>query len=232
MVDATADLEIAAKRILIGKFFNGGQTCFAPDFVVVEAGVKEGLVAEMERLLMKLPWEEEMSRIINEKHYDRVLGLLAGKAIRKGQDDRGKLRIAPTILPEADWSDAVMQEEVFGPILPVLAYESVAELKQRLAGYSSPLALYMFSRKRAFTAELQQAIRSGGVCINDTMKQGSTLELPFGGVGESGNGRYRGKRGVETFSYERSVMRRYFLPDVFEMLPPRGKMGEMMKKWF
>lgn len=232
VVDATADLEIAAKRILIGKLFNGGQTCFAPDFVVVEEGVRGELVAELERLLFALPWEDEMSRIINEKHYDRVRGLISDPAIRKGQDDRGALRIAPTILPEAGWEDGVMQEEIFGPVLPVLGYGSVGELVNRLGSYGSPLALYIFSRDRKFVFELQRRIRSGGVCINDTMKQGSTLELPFGGVGESGNGRYRGKRGVEMFSYERAVMRRYFLPDVFEMLPPRGKMGEMMKRFF
>lgn len=231
VVDATADLEIAARRILIGKFFNGGQTCFAPDFVAVEESVREKLVAEMERLLMELPWEDEISRIINRKHYERILGLVSGREIRKGEDDAGSLRIAPRILPEADWCDAAMGEEIFGPVLPVVGFTGNADLIAKLRKYGSPLAFYLFSRDRNFIDTMKGAVRSGSVCLNDTMKQSSSLDLPFGGVGESGSGRYRGRRGVETFCYERAVMKRYFWKDIFELLPPRDKMLGVLKRW-
>ncbi len=231
LVDATADIQIAAKRILIGKFFNAGQTCFAPDFVAVEKSVHRELVDKMKVLLMELPWEEDLSRVINERHFDRVLGLVSGEEIRKGEDDRESLKMAPRILPEAGWDDAVMKEEVFGPLLPVVTFEKEEELLSRLREYGSPLALYLFSRDSRFIEKMKGELRSGSVAINDTMKQACSLELPFGGVGESGSGRYRGKKGVEAFCYERAVMKRYFVHDLFEMLPPREGMARFLKKW-
>jgi aldehyde dehydrogenase (NAD+) len=172
-----------------------------------------------------------MSRIVNTKQYERILGLVSGREIRKGEDDSKNLHLAPRILPDADWSDPPLQDEIFGPILPVVSFETLAELKVKLQGYKDPLALYIFSRDQDFIAAVSGAIRSGGICINDTLKQGSNLKLPFGGIGTSGHGRYRGKRGLESFTYERAVTKRYFFKDVFESLPPRGKQVEFLKKW-
>ncbi|MFT6180362.1 MAG: aldehyde dehydrogenase (NAD+), partial [Akkermansiaceae bacterium] len=135
VVDSTVDLEIAAKRILIGKFFNGGQTCFAPDFVAVEESIRDKLVAAMERFLRELPWEDEMSRIVNRRHYDRVLGLVSGREICKGEDDVKALKIAPRILPDADWRDPAMSEEIFGPVLPVVGFRDSAQLISNLRDY-------------------------------------------------------------------------------------------------
>ena len=231
VVHRSADLELTARRILAGKFFNAGQTCFAPDFVVAHEEIREALVDELERLLERLPWEKEMATIINERHYQRLLDLLGGREIRKGEDDRGRLHLAPRILPEADWGDRAMREEIFGPVLPVVGLKNTGELIDRLKGYASPLALYVFTRDEEFVAAVMAGIRSGSVCVNDTMKQASNLNLPFGGVGDSGHGRYRGRAGVESFSYERSVTKRYFLKDWFEMLPPRAGKTAFLKRW-
>jgi len=232
VVDASVDVEVTARRILAGKFFNGGQTCFAPDFVVVHESVKEGLLVAVNRVLENAPWNEEMAHIINDQHYDRLLKLLGGTEIKQGEDDRENLRLAPRILTDVNWDDAVMQEEVFGPILPVLVYSDVADLKRRLADYASPLALYIFSNDKDFQQSIMESVRSGGVCINDTMKQGSQLQTPFGGVGDSGYGRYRGRAGVEAMSYQRTVCKRAsWAPEFFELMPPYGDKLNRLKKF-
>lgn len=231
VVDQGADLALTARRILAGKLFNAGQTCFAPDFVAAHRDVREALTEELGALLQRLPWETEMATVVNGRHYQRLLDLLAGREIRKGEDDAERLHLAPRILPVAEWSDPVMQQEIFGPILPVVAFSDRKELIEKLGAMPSPLALYVFSRDKGFVSELSDAVRSGSVCINDTGKQAINLELPFGGVGESGHGRYRGRAGVESFTYQRAVTRRYFVRDLFETLPPRGGKLEFLKKW-
>jgi aldehyde dehydrogenase (NAD+) len=231
VVDRNVDVSIAARRILIGKLFNAGQTCFAPDFVAVHRDMRKKLVEALASLLEELPWEEEMARVVNKRHYQRLLGLVAGREIRKGEDDAERLHFAPRILPEAGWEDAAMREEIFGPILPVVEFADREELTDRLLERSSPLALYVFSRNDEFVDALMDRVPSGSVCINDVAKQSTNLDLPFGGVGASGYGRYRGRAGVESFTYERSVTKRYFLRDFFETLPPRGEKLEFLKKW-
>jgi len=231
VVDRSADIPMAARRILAGKLFNAGQTCFAPDFVVAHESVKEALVAELASLLEILPWELEMGTIINKRHFERLAGLLEGREIRKGEDDPEALHFAPRILPDAGWDDRVMKEEIFGPILPVIGFDDCERLFARLAEFSSPLALYGFSRDEEFMRMLLGRIRSGSVCVNDTMKQACNLKLPFGGVGGSGHGRYRGQAGFEAFSYARAVTKRYFLPDWFEALPPRKGKADFLMKW-
>ncbi|MEM8953322.1 MAG: aldehyde dehydrogenase family protein [Verrucomicrobiota bacterium] len=231
VVDATANLSIAAKRILVGKLFNAGQTCFAPDFVAVHESAKAKLIEELTEIMERLPWENEIARIINRRHYERLLSLVAGEPVQKGTDDPDALHLAPRILPEAQWSDAVMQQEVFGPILPVVTYRTQDDIIEKLSRYSTPLALYCFSKDPRFTAHLLSNVPSGGVCLNDVGKHASNLHLPFGGKGDSGHGRYRGKAGVEAFSYQRTVSTRFFLPDPFESLPPRAKQTTMLRKW-
>lgn len=231
VVDREVDVEITARRILAGKLFNAGQTCFAPDFVAVHREVREPLVDALVALLMELPWEEELATVVNDRHFERLLGLVAGREMRKGEDDRERLHLAPRILPDAGWGDAAMREEIFGPILPVVEFEDGKELFRRLREMPSPLALYVFSKDRDFIGVLMDEIRSGSVCINDVGKQATNLDLPFGGVGESGNGRYRGRAGVESFTYERSVTKRFFVRDVFEALPPRGAKLDFLKNW-
>lgn len=232
VVDASANIEVAAKRILTGKFFNGGQTCFAPDYVVVAPEVKEALVEAMKKTLSRTPWGQEMARIVNERHYARLVGLIPENTMQFGEDDERKLRLAPRLSPEVSWEDDVMQAEIFGPILPVLSYTDYEDLIPRLRSYGSPLALYIFSEDEGMQERLMRDIPSGGVCINDAMKQGSNLDIPFGGVGESGYGRYRGKAGVLAFSYERAVVRKpTWGPDWFELTPPYGDMLNWLKRF-
>ena len=236
IVDASADLKVAARRILLGKFFNAGQTCFAPDFVAVEASAKEGFVRECAELLNTVPWADEMANCIHEAQYQRLLGLLRGVAesevITGGGDRPESYFLAPRILPNAKWTDSIMQEEVFGAILPVVTFIDENELIESLRQYGSPLACYVFSQRQEFVEQMMRSVVSGAVCVNDTMKQSSHLGLPFGGVGESGYGRYRGRAGVETMSYERSVLKRpTWAPQAMDLLPPYQKSYERLKKW-
>jgi len=231
IVDKSADLHLTAKRILAGKMMNAGQTCFAPDYVVVHEDVKDKFVAELKSQLQNLPWEQDLAGIINQQHYDRLHNLVSDKDIKKGEDDPARLHLAPRIVPDTEWDDRIMQEELFGPILPVLTWSDSQELIHQLKCLPSPLALYCFSSDKAFSQKLLDQTKSGSVCINDTMKQAANLNLPFGGVGESGQGRYRGEAGLSAFSYERSITQRYFIKDPFEMLPPFTGKLDQLKKW-
>ena len=232
IVDSSADIRVAAKRILAGKFFNGGQTCFAPDFVAVSAEVKDELISAMQELLKAVPWNAEMARIINERHFCRLEKMLPQDCLVFGEDDIEGLRLAPRLVPDAQWDDDCMKEEIFGPILPVVTFKAEDDLLSRLSSYGSPLALYIFSTSHAMQNLLMRVIPSGGVCINDTMKQGSNLNIPFGGVGDSGYGRYRGKTGVEAFSFQRAVVNRpTWAPEMFELMPPYGGKIKMLKKF-
>jgi len=232
VVDASAKVDVAAQRILTGKFFNGGQTCFAPDYVIAAPEVKDALVDAMKEKLSTIPWSEEMAHVINERQYARLESLIPDGALKFGEDDRESLRLAPRILPEVDWDAAVMQEEIFGPLLPVLSYSDYEDLLARLKRHDSPLALYIFSEDAVMKQRLMNDVRSGGVCINDTMKQGSSLEMPFGGVGASGYGRYRGKAGVQAFSYERAVVTKpTWGPDWFELTPPYADKINWLKRF-
>ena len=232
VVDASAKVDVAAQRILTGKFFNGGQTCFAPDYVVVAAEVKDALLEAMKEKLSTIPWSDEMAHVINERHYARLENLIPDGALKFGDDDRESLRLAPRLLPEVDWDAEVMQEEIFGPLLPVLSYSDYEDLLAHLGQYDSPLALYIFSEDAVMKQRLMNDVRSGGVCINDTMKQGSSLEMPFGGVGGSGYGRYRGKAGVQAFSYERAVVTKpTWGPDWFELTPPYADKINWLKRF-
>ncbi len=230
IVDYHVDLKKTARRILMGKFFNAGQTCFAPDYVAVKAGHREPVVEALKACLLALPWEEEMARMVDLEEYKRVLSLISGKVIKKGKDDIERLHLAPRILPEASWECPAMQHEVFGPLLPVVEFTSKEQLIDKIAEMGDPLAAYVFSKDDELIAEMSRSIRSGSLCIKDTMKQATNLSLPFGGVGTSGHGRYRGQEGINLFSYERSETRRYFLHDPFEMLPPRGKAWKWIKR--
>lgn len=235
IVDRSVDVTMAAQRILSGKFFNGGQTCFAPDFVAVHQDVKEEFIRACEQVFEDVPWSEEMAHIINSHHYDRLSELLAdsgSREISQGADDSSRLFLAPRVLPDAEWEDSLMKEEVFGPILPVVSFEKTETLVETLQAYSSPLALYLFSDNQEWLEEVSSSVASGGLCINDTMKQGTNLHLPFGGVGDSGYGRYRGKEGVLAMSYQRGVVRRSVrAPNSMNLLPPYEKTYGWLKKF-
>lgn len=212
IVDETAKIRLAARRIVFGKYLNCGQTCVAPDFILCHASVKDQFVAavkeEISRQYGGNPLENpDYGRIVNEKHFRRLLSLIQrDKVVVGGRCDAATCRIEPTVLDKVDWTDAVMQEEIFGPIMPILSYEGLEEVIARLQGLPKPLALYLFSENRSAINAVTSRISYGGGCVNDTVIHLATSEMAFGGVGESGMGGYHGKSGFEAFSHTKSMV--------------------------
>mgnify|MGYP004593918487 FL=1 len=212
IVDSTAKIRLAAKRIVFGKYLNCGQTCVAPDYILCDKRIRDELItailAEIEKQFGKEPLKNpNYGKIINEKHFERILGLINGeKLVYGGQSEPESLRIAPTILNNITWDDAVMGEEIFGPLLPILTFDTLDEALDTVESHPHPLALYFFSEDKAAQKKVLDTCRFGGGCINDTIIHLATSDMPFGGVGESGMGSYHGRVGFETFSHYRSIV--------------------------
>ena len=212
IVDTTADIRLAAKRIVFGKFLNCGQTCVAPDYILCHSSVKDRLIKELCHQIRKQygtrPLDNpDYGRIVNRKHFDRICGLIdRSKVIIGGAVDEATLRIAPTVLDHVTWNDPVMQEEIFGPVLPVLTFETSEELYTLLAQQPKPLALYLFSKDKQHIRQVAQRCSYGGGCINDCVIHLATSRMGFGGVGESGMGAYHGKAGFDAFSHSKSMV--------------------------
>lgn len=212
LVDESADLALAAKRIVFGKFLNCGQTCVAPDYILCHHSVRQKLVAAI-RHEIQIQFGEspllnpDYGKIINAKHFQRLSELLdPEKIICGGNTDAATLRIEPTVMTDVTWEDAVMEEEIFGPLLPILTYDTLEEVIRTVESHPHPLALYFFSEDKASQKKLLRSCRFGGGCINDTVIHLATSSMPFGGIGESGMGSYHGKTGFETFSHFRSIV--------------------------
>lgn len=226
IVDADADLDTAVRRIAWGKFLNAGQTCVAPDFLWAHRAIKAELVqrlgAHIQRLFGADPLTSpDYGRIINTRHVARLAALLQeGDCLLGGQVVAAQRYVAPTLIDEVSWNHPAMQEEIFGPILPVLSFTDLDEVIARLQTMPKPLALYYFSRDRRAQARLLMCVPSGGAAINDTFAQLLNARLPFGGVGESGMGAYHGKASFMTFSHDRSVVRRATWADPGLAYPP------------
>lgn len=212
IVDETAKLALAAKRIVFGKFLNCGQTCVAPDYLLCQESVREQLEEEIVKQIKlqfgQNPLENQnYGKIINQKHFDRVCSLIdEKKTVFGGRWDREALRIEPTVMTSVEWTDPIMQEEIFGPVLPILTYERFEDLYGLLADRPKPLAFYLFSEDRERIREATDRCRYGGGCINDTIIHLATSEMGFGGVGESGMGAYHGRIGFEAFSHKKSMV--------------------------
>ena len=212
IVDSTAKIQLAAKRIVFGKLINCGQTCVAPDYILCQRSVKDQLVQELCRQI-KLQYGEaplsnpDYGRIINEKHFDRICGLIdREKTVLGGKTNRETLQIEPTVMDNVSWHDPVMQQEIFGPILPVLTFDTFEELYSLLTERPKPLALYLFSEDKRRMKEVSQRCSYGGGCMNDTLIHLATSEMGFGGVGESGMGAYHGRDGFNAFSHTKSIV--------------------------
>lgn len=210
IVDDTADLALSAKRIVFGKFLNAGQTCVAPDYVLVQHRVKDQLVEHLKRALHHALGPDPLSnpeygRIINEKQYRRILHLLEGQSILWGGQARDG-KIAPTLLHNVDPLSPIMQEEIFGPLLPILTYSTPQEAVEFISSREAPLALYLFSRSSEMQRLVATHLSFGGGCFNDTILHLATPRLPFGGVGHSGMGAYHGKASFDTFTHYKSVL--------------------------
>ena len=237
VVDRTAKLELAAKRIVFGKFLNAGQTCVAPDYLLVHREVKNTLVAYMRRYLQlfygKKPLENpDYPKIINEKHFLRLKGLMENQHILVGGDDNGTDKIAPTLLDAVSPDAPVMQEEIFGPILPILTYATLEEAIRFVKAREKPLALYLFTTDRTTEKRVLQEVSFGGGCVNDTVVHLATPYMAFGGVGKSGMGSYHGKKSFDTFSHYKSILKNSSFLDMPVRYPPATARKEQLLRWF
>lgn len=238
IVDETANIPLAAKRIVFGKFLNCGQTCVAPDYVYCHTSVRDRLVEELKKQIVLQFGEEPLKnrnygKIVNEKHFRRLLGLLdPAKTALGGQYEEESLRIAPTLLTGVDWSDPVMGEEIFGPILPVLTWEDPDEAIDTVRARPKPLALYIFSSNKKSIARWKEEISFGGGCVNDTLIHLATPYMGFGGVGESGMGAYHGKRGFDTFTHHKSMVdKKTFLDLPMRYQPYTEKKEKLVRRF-
>jgi aldehyde dehydrogenase (NAD+) len=226
IVEESCDVRVAARRIVWAKFLNGGQTCLAPDYVLVHEKREAELLAFMREAITGFYGDDprlspDYPRIVNMEQFQRLEKLLAGSSVWSGgKSDPVERYIAPTILRGVTPTSTVMQSEIFGPLLPVIAYGELSEALDIIRGVDEPLALYLFSSDTNVQDRVVRNSRSGGVCINDLLFQAAISRLPFGGLGSSGFGAYHGKSGFDTFSYQRSVLCRSLYPDPGLRYPP------------
>jgi aldehyde dehydrogenase (NAD+) len=232
LIDESADIQLTARRIAWGKWMNAGQTCVAPDYILVPEHKEAALLGELKASLRQFygdkPQEsDDFGRIINERHFDRLMGLMQGaQIVHGGEHERASRFIAPTILADVRAEHAVMQEEIFGPILPIMTYKTLDEAIAFIKARPKPLAFYFFSKDTANQARVMEEVPFGGGCVNDTIVHLANSRLPFGGVGESGMGAYHGALSFSTFSHRKAVFRQTTLVDIPLRYPPyAGKEG-------
>ncbi|AFY83235.1 aldehyde dehydrogenase [Oscillatoria acuminata] len=236
IVEADIDLPTACKRIVWGKFINAGQTCIAPDYLLVNRRIKRDLLVGIERTITEFFGQNpanspDYGRIINDKQFERLRGLLQDGEIRVGgQTDAGDRYIAPTVLDGVSLTSPIMQEEIFGPILPVLDYDKLDQAIAVINQKPKPLALYLFSKDHQTQQQVLRETSSGGVCLNDTIMHLAVSKLPFGGVGESGMGSYHGKASFDTFSHSKSVLEKSFRFDLDLRYPPYKNKLALIKR--
>ena len=229
IVDASANLRVAARRIAFGKWLNVGQTCVAPDYVLVDRRVKDRLLELLAAEVRAQYGEDPLAnpaygKMVNRKHFDRVHGLIdPKKVVLGGRADEASLRIEPTVMDNVDEADAVMGQEIFGPVLPVIAYDSLDEALEKVRDRPTPLALYLFSEDRATQRRVMREVPFGGGCVNDTIMHLATSRMGFGGMGASGMGSYHGRKSWETFTHEKSIVSKAtFFDAPFRYQPAAG----------
>lgn len=234
IVEKTANLKLAARRIVFGKYLNCGQTCVAPDYVYCDRSVKERLVKEIKKQIQKQYGKQPLERddygkIINQKHFDRIFNLIdENKVVWGGKANRYARQIEPTVLDNVTFGDAVMQEEIFGPVMPVLTYDSLDEAIRNINSMPHPLALYIFTNDKAAAGKLTSQCGYGGGCINDTIIHLATSEMGFGGFGPSGMGSYHGKDGFDTFTHYKSIVDKKTWLDLPMRYQPYKKWNERL----
>jgi aldehyde dehydrogenase (NAD+) len=240
IVDETANLKLAAKRIVWGKFINAGQTCIAPDYILVSEKVKSQFVDYLKAEITNAYGENpelspDFARIVNEKNWNRLVKMLDNENIICGGKTNTKdCYIAPTLLDNSKLDSLVMQDEIFGPILPLLSFQEVSEIKTIINRYEKPLSLYVFSENKLFIKQIIQEYSFGGGCVNDTVVHFSNNRLPFGGVGHSGIGSYHGKLSFDVFSHHKSIVKKSNWLDLpMRYAPYKGKLNDIRKilKW-
>lgn len=238
IVCSDADIKVASKRIIWGKFINSGQTCIAPDYLLVDSKIKKELVKEMIKAILDFYGEkpienEEYGKIINNEHFNRLKNYLKDKDILfGGNSSEDKLSIEPTLIDNVSLEDDIMNEEIFGPILPIIGFSKIEETIALIENNPTPLALYLFTNNKNIEEKILSEISFGGGCINDTVMHVSSHNLPFGGVGRSGMGSYHGKKTFDTFTHEKSILKKSTLIDIPLRYPPYKGNLKWVKKIF
>ena len=235
IIDEKYSMHLAAKRLLFGKLLNAGQTCIAPDYVLINKNVKDEFINELRKILKEFLGEnpienEDYPKIVNERHFKRLINLIDGENVLiGGKSDEKLLKIEPTILDNPKIDSKVMSEEIFGPILPVITYEKIEDAIEYIKKIEKPLALYMFTNDKKIQNKILNEISFGGGCINDTIIHIANSNMGFGGVGYSGIGNYHGKRSFDTFSHERSITKKYSLDLPMRYMPYNDFKDKLVK---
>jgi len=240
IIDHTANLKLAARRLVFGKYLNCGQTCVAPDYVLVEEAVRDEFLNCVKKEIIRQFGEKPLDnpsygKMVNQKHFDRVLGLMEAdkdKLVWGGESDAASLRIAPTVLNGVTGESAVMQEEIFGPVMPVLTVKNMKEAYAFVKERPQPLALYIFTSDKRTEERFLKEVPFGGGCVNDTIIHLATSNMGFGGVGSSGMGSYHGKKSFETFSHEKSIVKKYTWLDLPMRYQPYTQVKEKLVRMF
>lgn len=238
IVDNTANLKISAKRIMWGKLINAGQTCVAPDYVLAHEDIYDDLINEFIKAIKDFYGDDirgnkEFGRIVNNKHMNRLKNILEydkHKIVYGGEIDFDNRFISPTILKDIDLSDKVMSDEIFGPILPVIKYKNIEDIKHYISAHRNPLALYVFSEDKDFSEDIITRFSFGGGCVNDTVSHVASNYLPFGGIGTSGMGSYHGKNSFDTFTHSKSIVKKSTKLDIKLAFPPYKNRLNAIKK--
>jgi aldehyde dehydrogenase (NAD+) len=237
LIDRTANLAVAAKRIAWGKFYNAGQTCIAPDYLLVEESVYAPLLEALKAAITTLFGAEpkaspDYGRIINARHFERLSGLMkSGTVAAGGQSDAGQRYLAPTLLTDVSLDSTLMQEEIFGPLLPVLKVKDMGAAISFVRARPKPLALYLFSGDDAVVRQVLTQCSSGGACVNDVLFHIAVPGAPFGGVGQSGSGAYHGEASIDAFSHRKTVFERTGGPDLPLRYPPYSSFQRRLFKF-
>ncbi|RCW73173.1 aldehyde dehydrogenase (NAD+) [Saliterribacillus persicus] len=237
IVHEDANLNLAAKRIAWGKFINAGQTCVAPDYIYVHQSVADVFLEKLKAAIVELYAEDPLkntdyTHIVNQKSFDRLIHFTSdGTTYFGGESDEKNLILAPTILTDISWKDNVMNEEIFGPILPTLTYDRLEEVREGIKQSPNPLAFYFFSEDKSLSTKMIEEVSFGGGCINDTIFHLASPYLPFGGVGNSGIGHYHGKYSFDTFTHYKSILKQTTKFDVPLRYPSHKNLKFLKKLW-
>jgi len=238
IVDKTANLALAAKRIAWGKLINAGQTCIAPDYALVHEGVKEPFIKLLIEAIKGFYGENPITsndygRIVHEGHLNRLISLIdpvKNQVLLGGDYDLAVRYLAPTIIDQVAWEDPIMEEEIFGPLLPILPYQDLGEIIDKIRDRPKPLALYLFTQDAQVEGRVLREVSFGGGCVNDTISHVTAPKLPFGGVGHSGMGAYHGKESFYTFSHRKSILKKANWLALNLVFPPYGDRVNLVKR--
>lgn len=238
IVDSSANLDLAAKRIVWGKFLNAGQTCIAPDYVLVDSSIYDELVKKIKAVLKQFynnsaVDSNDYGKIVNERQFDRLASIIEQEQdhiLYGGHYQKDSLFIEPTLIEASSWENSAMQDELFGPLLPIMSYDIISDAIQMVREHPKPLSLYIFTEDKNIEKQVLSQISFGGGCVNDTISHTANHHMPFGGVGHSGMGAYHGKYSFELFTHSKSILKKSTRFDIGIIFPPYGNKLNLIRK--